>query len=292
MTDNTNTTKENALVALIVYFIVVATAIGAVVVAIGVAVVVAAAAAAAVAVAVAVIAAAATDVVADVDVVVAAAVIAVVVDVAVVGVVVVAVTVVVAAAVVVVILERAHMANCNPIWTPVNTKSKFGDDGDLTQENEEDTLVAILKSLVGECKAVYANKGAQIETSSDGTNELPPKELNPGSFALPCTIGSLNFYAMADLGASVFYDNKCGKDYRMWPTCNPDLSLYSGYDVVSRKGENRMLELLGNRLVAQNSEFNNNGISHEATMYENPYKYHHEYLRSCFLQKDKGMPKP
>ncbi|GKG23340.1 7-deoxyloganetin glucosyltransferase-like protein, partial [Tanacetum coccineum] len=29
------------------------------------------------------------------------------------------------------------------------------------------------------------------------------KELNPGSFTLPCTIGSLNIYAMADLGASV-----------------------------------------------------------------------------------------
>ncbi|GJX26730.1 putative ribonuclease H-like domain-containing protein [Tanacetum coccineum] len=39
------------------------------------------------------------------------------------------------------------------------------------KENEEDALVAILKSLVRECKAVYANKGAQIETSSDGTNE-------------------------------------------------------------------------------------------------------------------------
>ncbi|GKA33218.1 phospholipase-like protein [Tanacetum coccineum] len=90
-------------------------------------------------------------------------------------------------------------------------------------------MVAILKSLVGKCKAVYANKGAQIETSSDGTNELqgvsfvadddiqneegvisralpcqlPPKELNPGSFTLPCTIDSLNLYAMADLGASV-----------------------------------------------------------------------------------------
>ncbi|GKF44090.1 reverse transcriptase domain-containing protein [Tanacetum coccineum] len=27
--------------------------------------------------------------------------------------------------------------------------------------------------------------------------------MNPGNFTLPCTIGSLNFYAMADLGASV-----------------------------------------------------------------------------------------
>ncbi|GKD51206.1 BYPASS-related protein [Tanacetum coccineum] len=31
--------------------------------------------------------------------------------------------------------------------------------------------------------------------------QLPPKELNPGSFSLPCTIGSLKLYAMADLRA-------------------------------------------------------------------------------------------
>ncbi|GKB92127.1 reverse transcriptase domain-containing protein, partial [Tanacetum coccineum] len=34
-------------------------------------------------------------------------------------------------------------------------------------------------------------------------HQLPPKELNPGSFILPCTIGKFNFYAMADLGASI-----------------------------------------------------------------------------------------
>ncbi|GJR07657.1 phospholipase-like protein [Tanacetum coccineum] len=33
--------------------------------------------------------------------------------------------------------------------------------------------------------------------------QLPPKELNPGSFTFPCTVGSLNLYVMADLGASV-----------------------------------------------------------------------------------------
>ncbi|GKC89956.1 hypothetical protein Tco_1150605 [Tanacetum coccineum] len=236
-----------------------------------------------------------------------------------------------------------------------------------------------------------------------------PKELNPGSFTLPCTIGSLNLYVMADLEASVnvmpksmfehlklanlketdmlvemvdmirkaplgivenilsidtldsndnmqepkvehknvislekitsryhvckpvrvFYDNECGKDCGMWPTCNPDLSFC--YDAIYGKREHGMLEqwtcfrdherqgVDGNRMiftdflkvrygnktidditrerryyewVAQNSEFNDNGISHEATMYDNPYKYHHEYPCSYFAQKDKGMPKP
>ncbi|GJW21338.1 hypothetical protein Tco_0031960 [Tanacetum coccineum] len=34
-------------------------------------------------------------------------------------------------------------------------------------------------------------------------HQLPPKELNPRSFTLPCMIGKFNFYTMADLGASI-----------------------------------------------------------------------------------------
>ncbi|GJT77457.1 hypothetical protein Tco_1044182 [Tanacetum coccineum] len=105
----------------------------------------------------------------------------------------------------------------------------------------------------------------------------------------------------------IFYDNECGKDYGMCPTCNPDLSFCSGYDAIYGKGEHEMLEqwIYGNKTiedttqerryyewVAHNSEFNDNGISHEAIMYENPYMYHHEYRCSYFPQKDKGMPKP
>ncbi|GKB14185.1 hypothetical protein Tco_0848108 [Tanacetum coccineum] len=78
------------------------------------------------------------------------------------------------------------------------------------EENKEDVLIAILKSLVGECKAVFTNKSAQPETSLNGINEdherplvtnkkdsvhsgtlpcqLPPKELSPESFTLPCTM--------------------------------------------------------------------------------------------------------
>ncbi|GJY83388.1 phospholipase-like protein [Tanacetum coccineum] len=107
-------------------------------------------------------------------------------------------------------------------WLKANMeKHMCGQDN----ESEEDALIDILKSLVGECKSVYTNKSTQIETSSGRTNEvqgvsfvvddeegdtsgalpcqLPPKELNPGSFTLPCTISNLNLYVMADLGASV-----------------------------------------------------------------------------------------
>ncbi|GJT71362.1 reverse transcriptase domain-containing protein [Tanacetum coccineum] len=56
--------------------------------------------------------------------------------------------------------------------------------------------------------SVASNKGTQIVQTNDVSPkilpcQLPPKELNPGNFTLPCTTGSLNFYVMADLGTSV-----------------------------------------------------------------------------------------
>ncbi|GKB48503.1 reverse transcriptase domain-containing protein [Tanacetum coccineum] len=86
---------------------------------------------------------------------------------------------------------------------------------------------------VCQCKAIFANNEAPTdETAPKGTNELhgvsficgdivrvpkvtkegargvlpcqlPLTEVNPGSFTLPCTIGTLKFYAIANLGASV-----------------------------------------------------------------------------------------
>nr|GEW62493.1 hypothetical protein [Tanacetum cinerariifolium] len=100
----------------------------------------------------------------------------------------------------------------------------------LTKEFQAKTASEEPNSSVGQCKAVYANDEAPIDNKSyNGTNEvsfiannkahvaqeeddvlikvlsfqLPPKELNPGSFTLPCTVGILNFFAMADLGASL-----------------------------------------------------------------------------------------
>ncbi|GKF30066.1 hypothetical protein Tco_0096408, partial [Tanacetum coccineum] len=85
------------------------------------------------------------------------------------------------------------------------------------KEEEEDALIDILKTVVEECKSIY--KKAQIRTPSSMTSEiqevsfvaeeeeggssetLPSIEINPGSFTLPCTIGNLKIYVMADVGA-------------------------------------------------------------------------------------------
>ncbi|GJZ93566.1 phospholipase-like protein [Tanacetum coccineum] len=91
------------------------------------------------------------------------------------------------------------------------------------KEEEEDALIDILKTVVEECKSIY--KKAQIKAPSSRTIEiqgisfvteeeeedssetlpcqLPPKEMNPGSSTLSCTIGNLKLYVMADLGAGV-----------------------------------------------------------------------------------------
>ncbi|GJX63183.1 reverse transcriptase domain-containing protein [Tanacetum coccineum] len=56
--------------------------------------------------------------------------------------------------------------------------------------------------------SIVSNKFTQIVQENVATAkvllcQLPPKEINPKNFTLPCTIGSLSFYAMTDLGASV-----------------------------------------------------------------------------------------
>nr|GEZ66493.1 hypothetical protein [Tanacetum cinerariifolium] len=90
------------------------------------------------------------------------------------------------------------------------------------------TVSEVNNSSLDQCKAVYDNKKAPLnneineprevsffsdnrtlEIQEEGISskifscQLPPKELNPGHFTLPSSIGSLNFYAMADLGASI-----------------------------------------------------------------------------------------
>ncbi|GKD54303.1 reverse transcriptase domain-containing protein [Tanacetum coccineum] len=95
----------------------------------------------------------------------------------------------------------------------------------LTREFHTKAANDVNNPSVEQCKAMYAeektpinngqheislvyNKCTQIVQESVVSAkvlpcQLPPKEMNPGNFTLPCTIGSLNFYAIADLGASV-----------------------------------------------------------------------------------------
>ncbi|GJU06917.1 hypothetical protein Tco_1123347 [Tanacetum coccineum] len=101
----------------------------------------------------------------------------------------------------------------------------------LTKEFHAKAATEVPTSSVGQCKAVY-DDAPIYNTSSNETNDihgvsfidvqegddlpseglpcqLPPKEINPGSFTLPFTIGSLNFYVMADLRASVNDGEPC-----------------------------------------------------------------------------------
>ncbi|GJX17546.1 copia protein [Tanacetum coccineum] len=91
------------------------------------------------------------------------------------------------------------------------------------KEEEEDTLIDILKTVFEECKSIY--KKSQTRTPSSKTSEIqgvsfvaedkegdspetlpyqqPSNEINAGSFTLPCTIGNLKIYAMTDVGAGI-----------------------------------------------------------------------------------------
>ncbi|GJU24864.1 zinc knuckle CX2CX4HX4C containing protein [Tanacetum coccineum] len=63
-------------------------------------------------------------------------------------------------------------------------------------EHEESNFTKNLKNL----HRISFLSDSQEENTND---QLPTKESNPRHFMLPCTIGNFNFYAMADLGASV-----------------------------------------------------------------------------------------
>nr|GEV53952.1 hypothetical protein [Tanacetum cinerariifolium] len=89
------------------------------------------------------------------------------------------------------------------------------------KEEDKDALIDILKIVVEECKSIY--KKAKIKAPSGRTSkiqgisfvtkkkeedssetlpcQLPPKEIIPESFTLPCIMCNLKLYAMANLGA-------------------------------------------------------------------------------------------
>ncbi|GJR40273.1 hypothetical protein Tco_1215957 [Tanacetum coccineum] len=70
----------------------------------------------------------------------------------------------------------------------------------LTKEIQSRTINEAPSSSTGQCKVAQNEEERTTEVLQC---QLPHKELNPGNFTLPCTIGNFNFYGMADLGASV-----------------------------------------------------------------------------------------
>ncbi|GJX77203.1 phospholipase-like protein [Tanacetum coccineum] len=94
----------------------------------------------------------------------------------------------------------------------------------LNEKCHAEVTKEVPKSSIDECMAIFANKGTQVARTNEiqGVSfiadddvlegdilskflpcQLPPKELNLGSFTLPCIIGSLILYAMVYLRASI-----------------------------------------------------------------------------------------
>ncbi|GJW96279.1 reverse transcriptase domain-containing protein [Tanacetum coccineum] len=78
-------------------------------------------------------------------------------------------------------------------------------------EMKEWTTYVAHSSSTEQCKVVNNDHETQHRklnnkegwTTKDIQCQLPHKELNPGNFTLPYTIGNFNFYGLADLGANV-----------------------------------------------------------------------------------------
>ncbi|GJY96286.1 reverse transcriptase domain-containing protein [Tanacetum coccineum] len=95
----------------------------------------------------------------------------------------------------------------------------------LTKEFHTKAANEMNNSSIGQCKAMYANKETPRDNKPHEASfvfdkythvvqekyvsskilpcQLPPKELNPGNFTSPYTIGSVKFYVITDLGTSV-----------------------------------------------------------------------------------------
>ncbi|GJT01038.1 putative reverse transcriptase domain-containing protein [Tanacetum coccineum] len=100
------------------------------------------------------------------------------------------------------------------------SKRKSKNLKECNKRKTEEGTNKVPRPPVSECRAIYndsptelhkASSMANVENTQDKEDvslkilpcQLPPKELYPGSFTLPCTIRSLNFYVVTYQGASV-----------------------------------------------------------------------------------------
>ncbi|GJZ24321.1 hypothetical protein Tco_0561780 [Tanacetum coccineum] len=109
--------------------------------------------------------------------------------------------------------EYARRSAVMEVWI-----KKIKENVEINTRNQD----ASLKNLETHIEQLTEELRSMKEKSKEGKEEntidqLPTKESNLGHFMLPCTTGNFNFYAMADLGASV-NDSVWSKRYSKW--CN------------------------------------------------------------------------
>ncbi|GJW38709.1 hypothetical protein Tco_0064554 [Tanacetum coccineum] len=206
----------------------------------------------------------------------------------------------------------------------------------LTKEFHAKTASEVPNSSVGKCKAVYANEKAPIDnTYSNETNELhevsfianddiqvaqeeddvplrvfpcqiPPKELNLGSFTLPCTIESLNYYAMTDLVIDMLKTRNetmiLGRPFLATihveiDVFNKEISLGIGDDRVTfdmdKKihnfttpvGKVYMVNLIHNYEPHNLLDVNSNASSYESPQFEKSKNLHHQNNNDKYMQE-------
>ncbi|GJZ47408.1 reverse transcriptase domain-containing protein [Tanacetum coccineum] len=81
---------------------------------------------------------------------------------------------------------------------------KFWDDWEVDRYGNANLVTADQETYVlNKLHGVSFISKTESDTPKVLQHQLPRKELNPVNFTLPFTIGKFNFYAMADLGASI-----------------------------------------------------------------------------------------
>ncbi|GJW02104.1 reverse transcriptase domain-containing protein, partial [Tanacetum coccineum] len=101
---------------------------------------------------------------------------------------------------------RNQSASLKNLETQIEQLTKeIHSDKILNSSSEQIKIVTYDQETSGLNKlhGVFFISGHRSNTPKVLQHQLPPKELNPGSFTLPSTIGKFNFYVMSGLGASI-----------------------------------------------------------------------------------------
>ncbi|GJV44013.1 hypothetical protein Tco_1428549 [Tanacetum coccineum] len=111
--------------------------------------------------------------------------------------------------------ESAQRSTEMEVWI-----KKLQENAEINTRNQNASLKNLETQIEQLTEELCSRNEKSEQAKEENTNDqLPTKESNPGHFTLPCTIRNFNFYAMADLGASVnVKDSVWIERYSKW--CN------------------------------------------------------------------------